>query len=119
MESIFDFKINHFKPWPFSNNFHTVFTIQLGRDKATLERIVYTFFDLVTEVGGFAKGMMGILLVTIAVFGTKSLKSEIVRDLFDLPHDDPSEKCKCFKQLNFYSIVNKCNKKKDLKELKF
>ena len=119
LESIFDFKINHFKPWPFDNNYHTVFTIQLDRDKATLERKVYTFLDLVTEVGGFAKGMMGILLVTIAVFGTKSLKSEIVRDLFDLPPDDPSEKCKCFKQSNFYGIVNKCKKKKDLRELKF
>ena len=64
-------------------------------------------------MGGFAKGMMGIIMVTVAVFGTKSLNSEIVGDLFNLPPDDHDEKCKCFKQSNFYSIVNKCNRKKD------
>ena len=76
MTSIFDLKINHYKPWPFYYTYwHQVFTIQLDKDKSTLERKVYTFLDLVTEVGGFAKGMMGIFLVTIAVFGTKTLNS--------------------------------------------
>ena len=119
LTSVFDLKINHYRPWPWATNWHTVFTIQLDKDKSTLERKVYTFLDLVTEVGGFAKGMMGIFLVTIGVFGTKSLNSEIVRDLFELPPDDPKEKCKCFKRSNFYSYVNNCKKKKDLRELKF
>ena len=56
MTSIFDLKINHYKPWPFYYTYwHQVFTIQLDKDKSTLERKVYTFLDLVTEVGGLMR----------------------------------------------------------------
>lgn len=117
--SIFDFKVNYYRPWAFDTGYHTVFTIQLDRDKSTLERKVYTALDLVTEVGGFKEGMMGIFLMFIGFFGTNSMNNKIVRDLFDLPAEDPEEMCRCFKQSNLYSCFDKCKKKKDLREMKF
>ena len=52
---------------PYTNNFHNAITYELNRDKVIYLRRVYSFFDLLRDIGGLFSAIFSLCSILVAI----------------------------------------------------
>lgn len=67
---------------PYPNNFHNAITYELNQDKLIFIRRVYSFFDLLRDVGGLFSALAGFCTLLVSIVQYRGVYMYLQKELF-------------------------------------